>query len=364
MKLRLLLISLVATFFLLILGSAVIAQGEPPPPYAGMTNPFSWDDTSVQKEGKGIYQRSCLFCHGDNGANLAEADFSNTNFTQSLEERADFYFWILSEGRLDKGMPPFKSTLSEEQRWHVLTYLSSLGATTPTEVTTPPSEAVAEGENGSLQLTAPEQSRSGQPLTLNVLLKDNQGQPLANAMVQFLVSADLFTSGLMEVGEALTNEQGISVFKYTPRQTGEIDFVARYQTLEITTTISLEKSTEPLYQAEAGLPHTLLPLPEIFIGPKSALEPGEGASAPTTGLRIPGDLPFLLFWAYLLTVMLVWGLYLRVMYQVLCIPITSEITDTNTRLLPIIGLVVMAGFIIMLVLIFITGPYTNPHLLR
>ncbi len=139
MKLSLLLAMVAAALFMIVLASAVIAQDEPPPPYTGLKNPFSWSDTSVQRLGKEIYQRSCLSCHGVNGGNVAGADFSATDFTQSLEEKPDSYFWTLSEGRLAKGMPPYKSSLSEEQRWQTLTYLWSLGKV----VTPPPTEPPA-----------------------------------------------------------------------------------------------------------------------------------------------------------------------------------------------------------------------------
>ncbi len=141
MKFRLLLIVLVITFFLWILATAVLAQEETevPTPYAGLRNPFSWSDTSAQEAGKALYQQSCSGCHGANGGNIARTDFSAADYPRSLEERPDLYFWILSEGELDEGMPPYKSSLSEEQQWQVLTYLWSLGTeVAPQEVTPPP----------------------------------------------------------------------------------------------------------------------------------------------------------------------------------------------------------------------------------
>ncbi len=127
-----------AIFLVWVLATAVLAQTELPPPYAGLKNPFPWSDTTVQETGKGSYQQYCLGCHGANGGNMAGADFSAADYPRSLEESPDLYFWILSEGRLDKGMPAFKSSLSEEQRWQVLTYLWSLGTDgTPAQVAIP-----------------------------------------------------------------------------------------------------------------------------------------------------------------------------------------------------------------------------------
>ncbi len=359
-KFRLLFIATSVALFLWILATAVMAQGEPPPPYAGLENPFSWSDESVQEVGEGLYQRSCLGCHGATGGSLARADFSAADYPPRLEERPDFYFWILSEGRLNEGMPAFKSSLSEEQRWQILTYLWSLGAVVPPDAT-PPAEPPAEGADGILLLTAPEQAQSGQPMTISAALRDKDGKLIGNTPVKFFIRVNFFASDLIEIGEAMTNAQGTAVLEYTPRQTGDIQIVARYESIETTTTVNLVESAEPFYQAEAGLPPAVS-LPEVFVGPKSALEPGEGATAPTTGLRIPGGLPFILLLAYVFTVILVWGLYLRVMYQLLRIPIGGEIKDTNTRLIPWIGIAVMVAFVTVLVLILITGPYSHPHL--
>ncbi len=141
MKFKLLLIVLVVTFLLWVLATAVLAQEETevPAPYAGLKNPFPWSDAPAQEVGKELYQQSCSGCHGGSGDNLAGSDFSVVDYPKSLEERADLYFWILSEGMLDEGMPPYKSSFSEEQRWQVLTYLWSLGTeVAPQEVTSPP----------------------------------------------------------------------------------------------------------------------------------------------------------------------------------------------------------------------------------
>ncbi len=362
MKLKLLLIAVTMTLLLLVLANAVAAQGEPPPPYAGLENPFPWSDAQAQEVGKGLYQRSCLGCHGDKGGNIVGADFSATDYPQSLEERPDFYLWILSEGKLDKGMPPYKSSLSEEQRWQVLTYIWSLGAAIPPEVT-PPTEPPAEVGNGALLLTAPEQAQSGQPMTISAVLKDKEGKPIGNTPVKFFIRVEFFTSDLIEIGEAVTNNQGVASLEYIPRQTGSIEIVGRYEAIETTATVILTESTGPFYQAKAGIPDATS-IPEIFIGPKSALEPGEVGTAPMTGLRIPGGLSSLLLLAYVFAVILVWSLYLRVMYQLFRIPVVRAMGDTDTRLVPMIGMAIMAASVTLLVLILITGPYSHPHLLR
>jgi mono/diheme cytochrome c family protein len=361
-KLFLIVMAVSATLILWVLATAVLAQEETPPPYAGLENLFPWNDASAQEAGKAIFRQSCLGCHGANGSNIASADFSAADFAQSLEERADFYFWTVSEGRLDKGMPPFKSSLSEEQRWQVLTYLHSLAAAAPPVVTPPPTKPPVEG--ASLTLSAPEQAQSGQSLTLTATLHDKQGKPAGGATVKFLIKVDFFTSGLMEIGEAVTNDQGVAVLEYTPRQAGETQVVARYEATETTATVNLAQNTKPFYHAEAGI-RLPAPGPDVLIGPKSALDTGEGNSAhtPMSAFRLPGSILSWL-WLFAGVVILLWLTYFRVMYQVFRIASVKEMGDTNTRLVPLLGMAVVVTLGIVLTLIIITGPYSHLHLLR
>ena len=214
-------------------------------------------------------------------------------------------------------------------------------------------------------MIAPEQAPSGQPLTLTAVLRDSQDRPIADAPVKFLIKVDFFTSGLIEIGEAVTDEDGVGVLEHTPRQTSEIVFVARYKDIEALTTVSLAERTAIFYQAETGLHNdNEVSWPEVFIGPQSAVEPAESGDAPTTGLRISGGLQSLLLLAYVFALILVWSFYMRVMYQVLRIPSGRETRGINVRLLPMTGLAVMLVLVTLLVLILITGPYSHFNLLH
>jgi hypothetical protein len=84
--------------------------------------------------------------------------------------------------------------------------------------------------------------------------------------------------------------------------------------------------------------------------------------APPKILRIPGGLAFFPFTAYLAAVILVWGLYIRIMYQVVCIPLVVETDEVNTRLLPVAGVITIALTLALLVMILIAGPDSHPHL--
>lgn len=368
MKFRLLLAVVAAAFFMMVLAVAVGAQDtEAPAPYAGLKNPFSWSDTSAQEAGKVTYKRSCVGCHGANGSNIAGGDFSAADFPLSLEEKPDFYFWILSDGRLDKGMPPYKSSLSEEQRWQVLTYLRVFGETSPPGVTLSPAKPPATIEDSTLLLTVPEQSQAGQPLTMTALLQDRQSKSVTSATVRFFIRVDFFTNGLIEIGESVTDDRGVAVFKYTPHLTGDIQIVARYEgdhlsPVETATTLTLAKPDKPYYQSKAGI-HLPPSGKDVFIGPESSLKLGKEGQAPTSAFRLPGGIAsWLLF--IVATVVLIWFTYFRVVYQVFRIPIVSEIRDTDTRLVPLVILAIVVALGIFLVLLLLTGPYSHFQLLH
>ncbi|MEE8414227.1 MAG: c-type cytochrome [Dehalococcoidales bacterium] len=360
MKLKSLAVVLLVTLFVVILAFTASAQGEPPPPYAGLENPFPWEDSSAQAAGVGVYKQSCLGCHGLKGDNLAEYNFSKADYSQGMEARPDYYYWVLSEGRMDKGMPGYGSSLSEEQRWQVLTYLRSLGVAVPEVILI--SEVPGEAMEGTLQLTVPGPAESGRPLTLEATLQDDQDKPIVNATVKFFLSAELFTRGLMEIGEEVTDGQGVAVLEYTPRQSGEFEMAARYGAIETMVTVSVAEGEDFVYETEAGLQFPKLG-GDILIGPESALDLGEESNAPASAFRLAGGV-FSWLMLVVVTVFFIWFTYFRILYQVFRIPIVSEIRGVNTRLVSIFGLVMVVIMGTLLIIMLVTGPYSHLNLPR
>ncbi|MDP6142232.1 MAG: c-type cytochrome [Dehalococcoidales bacterium] len=362
MKVRLLAVTVFVTLLLIVLAAAALAQEEieMPPLYTGLENPFSWDDVSAQEAGKVIFQKFCAVCHiatEDVPVSLGP-DFSAVDYRQNLEEGADFYFWTVSEGRLLNGMPPWEDSLSEEERWQALTYIWSLGGAEPSAP--PPSI-----EEGTLQLMVPKQAQSGQSLAMTATLQDKEGEPVLGATVQLFIQMDFFASNLMKIGEAVTDEQGMAVLEYTPRQMGDIQVIAQYKRnnltpIEATTMTTLAEPDGPFYHVEAGLQSFGALGEEVFIGPPSALELVDGA-APASAFRLPSGV---LSWILILvaTVALIWVTYFRVVYQVFRIPIVSEMGDTDTRTVPIIILAAVVALGFLLVTMILTGPYNHLHL--
>ncbi len=109
------------------------AEGDPPPDYANLTNPV---DQTVETltEGKTIFIRECMVCHGDAGtghgpyrAELQPGppDFSDGSYGTLADPSytdAD-YFWRISEGLPWSAMPSWKLRYSEEDRWKLVYYL-------------------------------------------------------------------------------------------------------------------------------------------------------------------------------------------------------------------------------------------------
>ena len=363
MKLRILLAAVSFIVLLIAAAAAVHAQDEVPDPYRGLTNPFPWNDVSAQEEGKGIYKSYCLGCHGPGGSNLPDSDFSAQDFPQSLEENSDFFFWTLSDGMLDKGMPPYKSSLSEDQRWQVLTYLWTLGASVPSE--TPPGEPPVDTGNATLFLYAVGKAQTGEPLTLMASLEDGQKQPIQNATVQFLIEADFFARGLMEIGEALTDDQRVATLEYTRRQGGVTAVVVRYggnvpDPVEYKMTLTFAGQDVPFYWPEAGI-HLPAPGNEVFFGPDSARELDELGSAPMSAFRLPGGvLSWLLL--FVAVVLSIWIAYFFVLFQAFRIPVVKNVRDSELRLVPMLGMAIVVFTGIALALMSLIGPNSHMHL--
>lgn len=136
-----------AGVLLMVLSGAVVEQlDEGPPPgyiggdipdeYRGRSNPFTLDDQRARDAGRRLYQVHCAYCHGDEGRGNgpqapylepAPANFAAPSVLQAFREHQDYVFWWVSEGVAETSMPAFKDSLSETERWQVITYSWYLG---------------------------------------------------------------------------------------------------------------------------------------------------------------------------------------------------------------------------------------------
>ena len=92
-------------------------------------NPLS-GDANAALEGKKIFTSMCVVCHGETGKGNGMASVSleprPANFL-SIEVRNESdgaIFWKMTEGR--PPMASYKSLLSEQQRWQLVTYIRNL----------------------------------------------------------------------------------------------------------------------------------------------------------------------------------------------------------------------------------------------
>jgi mono/diheme cytochrome c family protein len=358
MKSKILLIVAAAMLLSLLPASLVLAADpEVPPEYAGMTNPFPWDDTDAQATGMGLYNKSCQGCHGSGGGSIDTADFSTAEYAQRLEDKADLLYWILTEGRRDVGMPGYKGSFADDERWQILNYMWALGmgvAAVAAAAAGPPDPG------GRVTLTIPEQdAQAGETFYAEGILFGSDFTALADATITFFISATFFMEGWMEIGETVTNAEGEYHAELTTRLSGDHELIARYGKVEAVDSFTLAAADHAFYMPEAGL-HLPAPGDEVFLGPASAITPSEIGEAPTTGFRLPGGV---LSWVLLLVgaVAISWGTYMRVMYQIFRIPGRGA-EGRDARVLPMIGLAALGFIGLVLVAMLVTGPQSNFHL--
>ena len=137
--------------YLFNLGDRVAAEYMilPPEHYANQTDPLTypaispdsnqpqgwptWGASELQA-GKELYVSRCMTCHGCAGNGLGTyagtlivtpADFKQEPFRNMPEEQ---WFWHVSEGVQGTVMPPWKESMSEQERWQAIRYIQQIFA--------------------------------------------------------------------------------------------------------------------------------------------------------------------------------------------------------------------------------------------
>jgi mono/diheme cytochrome c family protein len=387
MKLKFAAVVLLPVLCLLLFVGVVLAQANGsigaiavPAPYTGMKNPLSWNDTASQAQGKKVYSIFCSGCHGNTGSFQGMlVNFSLAGYPKLLESNADYGFWRVSEGTVTPQDQPnymqsFKGSLTETQRWQVLTYIWSLGAAspaatanaTPNATTGTPASTTTSNlpSTAALSLTTPVQAQVGQTILVSALVVDKTGKPIANVPITFSLNTTFFGNGLAEIGQVTTNDKGVANVTCIAAQASNLTIDARSLTdngsyLVATAIVRLTAGSSQYYQVHVGVNDAGFP-PGLVIFPGTAQAPSAPGS-PLNVLRIPGGLPFIPFVGYLLTIILVWSLYTRVVYQVLRVPYAGKVKGFSARLVPTIFIVLVVLTGAMLVFVLVTGPYSGPY---
>jgi mono/diheme cytochrome c family protein len=87
-------------------------------------NPMEKDADAVAA-GQNLFEQHCAECHGTAGDGSKKAPSLRAGEVQSAAPGA--IFWILTNGVVRRGMPVW-SKLPEPQRWQLVSFIKSLGA--------------------------------------------------------------------------------------------------------------------------------------------------------------------------------------------------------------------------------------------
>ncbi len=97
-----------------------------PPKDRARPNPFA-SDPDAPPAGAKIFADHCAACHGEDAAGKTQGRHIRPNLHADRVKQATpgELFWLLTNGSLKNGMPPW-TRLPEAQRWQLITYLKSL----------------------------------------------------------------------------------------------------------------------------------------------------------------------------------------------------------------------------------------------
>ena len=112
----------------------IVAPPPAPPEYADQHMPAGyWSDPDIIEEGRQIFigaeniDVNCASCHGKDGKpkKAGARDFRRTDQMKLYSD--SIWFWRVSEGVKGTKMKPWKSKLSEDDRWKVIAYERTFG---------------------------------------------------------------------------------------------------------------------------------------------------------------------------------------------------------------------------------------------
>jgi mono/diheme cytochrome c family protein len=110
---------------------AAVDSWTPPAQDAARQNPVVVNANSIA-QGKGIYEKECLSCHGAGGkgdgrkADTLEVKPSDLSKPRVSAQPDGVLFWKISEGKTP--MPSFRSKLASQELWAVINYVRTLGS--------------------------------------------------------------------------------------------------------------------------------------------------------------------------------------------------------------------------------------------
>lgn len=116
-------INLIITAILYLTVQVSAQEWEVPADQKTVANPLEYNLSNVKK-GKDLYYQNCKSCHGDPGKNNVlplvppPVDITSDQMQKNTEGEI---FYKITTGR--GGMPQFKATISEDDRWRIANYI-------------------------------------------------------------------------------------------------------------------------------------------------------------------------------------------------------------------------------------------------
>ena len=117
-----------------------------PDEYANQSNPLTLDEDTLAR-GAEIYTTQCASCHGENGLGDGPAAGGLDPQPAPLKHTGrmlgdNYLFWRVSEGGamapFNSAMPAWKTSLDEEERWLVISYIRQISGGQPAAATFDP----------------------------------------------------------------------------------------------------------------------------------------------------------------------------------------------------------------------------------
>lgn len=195
-------INLITTVILYLAVQVSAQEWVVPADQKAMANPLEYNLSNIKK-GKDLYYQNCKSCHGDPGKNnylpLVPHPADITSEQMHKNSEGDLFYKI-TNGR--GGMPQFKTTISEDDRWRIVNYIMNFNPERePLLVDAPKIKA-------KLLASVNEQARKVEVFAEYEL--NGEFAKLPNTQVS--ISAKKYF-GNIELGEVNTDENGRAEFK-------------------------------------------------------------------------------------------------------------------------------------------------------
>ena len=284
-------------FILMILiGMNLAAQTEwvVPDEYKMKVSPFKFIEDSVKK-GETVFIKNCQSCHGNPGkSNWAKispdpGDPASKKFQDQTDGEM---FFRISSGRTP--MPEFRNILSENERWNVISYIRSFNQNYVQP--NPELQVAFKGKQVKLSLQYRKELEKIQVNAMEIT-SDKTEIPAKNVEIILFVQRYF---GKMQLGDPkLTNDKGEAMFDVPPDLRGDrqgfVDLTAMVHDGSGNTPESQVKATVP-----AGHPVTV---PSLI--------------ATRAWWTVRQDAPIWVILTYSLSVIIVWGFIIRIVFSVL-----------------------------------------------